>query len=146
MSESFKNDEQINGGLIAARILNRLPRVARERLVYAIEAAAPSVLEKIEANLVSISDISKLPQASIKALISKAEHKDLMLIAQGSDEVVRKTVFQNLPEEKISLIRKDLEVIKNASESEVEEAQRKIVSILEEIGEAQKKPLPRAIA
>lgn len=116
-------DEQINGGLIAAKILSRMPTVRRERLLARISTAAPQVLSKIELNLVELGTLSK--QAT-SIIIEKANQKEVAAIT-------RTTLFANIPERRKAVIQAELRNIEKATPAELQHSKEKILELIEEL-------------
>jgi len=126
-------DEQINGGLVAARILSKMPRANRERIVNAIAKAAPSVLEKIEVNLVELGMLSKTASSTIIKEASKAE----------VIKMTKTTLFADIPEKRKSEIQAELKTIEQATPAELQHSKEKIIELIEELKE--EKPPARII-
>lgn len=116
-------DEQINGGLIAAKIISRMPQARRERILEAIAVAAPKVLSKIELNLMELGALSK--QAA-STLVNQANQKEIAAIT-------RTTLFANIPEKRKASIQAELKSIESATPAELQHSKEKIIELIEEL-------------
>lgn len=116
-------DEQINGGLIAAKIISRMPQARRERILEAIAVAAPKVLSKIELNLMELGALSK--QAA-STLVNQANQKEIAAIT-------RTTLFANIPDKRKASIQAELKSIESATPAELQHSKEKIIELIEEL-------------
>ena len=101
-------DEKVDGARIAAQILMRLPAAAQERIVQAMNTAAPQALKKVQEKMVTIEDLSQLSAKSIQVLLREIDHRDLINALAGASEAVREAVYQSIPERKQRIIADDI--------------------------------------
>jgi flagellar motor switch protein FliG len=128
-------DEKVDGARIAAQILMRLAPAAQERIVQAMNAAAPQALKKVQEKMVTIEDLSQLSAKSIQVLLREIDHRDLVNALAGASESVREAIYQSIPERKQKIIAEDISYARELSPAEVVSAQKRIVVKLDELKE-----------
>ena len=126
-------DEQVNGAKIAADILRAMPTASRERLLKAVETQDPSILVKITDNLFNFNDIASLTSQGIQTLIAAVDQKDLVFSLKTASVEVKEALFANMSERKSRMITEDLQSLGKVKLSEVEECQRRILKILDDL-------------
>jgi hypothetical protein len=118
-------DEQINGGLVAAKIISRLPRARRERILEAIAVTAPRVFSKIELNLMELEALSK---QSASTLLNQANQQEIA-------EITGTTLFANISEKRKATIQAELRRIELATPAELQHSKEKIIELIEELNQ-----------
>lgn len=126
-------DEKVDGAQIASRILNAMPAGHKEKLVQAIKAADPQIARKIEDNLLSFDDIAELTPKSIQALLRVVEHRDLIVGLKTASDPVKENLFRNMSLGKRRLVEEDFAALPMLPQSEVSQAQARILKKLEEL-------------
>lgn len=124
-------DEKVNGPRIAAQILKSMSLPSKERLVQAIEQKAPRLAEKITENLFRFDDIADLTPQGVQVLIKEIEHDDLVLSFKLASVEVQGTFLKNMSERKRALTQSDIEALPPVKKSEVEDAQKRILTKLD---------------
>jgi flagellar motor switch protein FliG len=130
----FENeDEKVNGPRIAAQILKNMKLSSKEKIVKAIEKRSPGLAKSINENLFRFDDITELTPQGIQTLVKEAEHDDLVLSLKLASPKAREVILQNMSERKKNLVESDFESLGQVRKSEVEEAQKRILGILEQL-------------
>jgi flagellar motor switch protein FliG len=128
-----QKDEKIDGAKIAADILKALPTAKRERLLQSVAQQAPALSIKISDNLFNFNDIAKLTSKGVQTLIAAIDHKDLVLSFKTASEEVKEIFLNNMSERKAKLVNEDFLSLGKTKLSEVEDAQKKILKILDDL-------------
>lgn len=129
----MSKDEAVNGAKIAADILSRMDSSTQERLVKNIEQAAPELAIKIHENLFSFDDIAALPDRGIQILAQSVNHHDLVLSLKKAQPTTKEKVYQNVSERKRNLLQDDEGTLSSVKSSEVDAAQKRVLSTLDEL-------------
>lgn len=121
-------DEKVDGAKIAAQILNRMPKINKERLLSNIAKNDPKISEKIEDKLLLLAT----PQKSLSP-ISK---ETAVLSTETTDAELRSLVTNLSQSEKLELLKGLME---REGGVDAETAKKRLLSILEELGVAKPK-------
>ncbi|MDZ4784805.1 MAG: FliG C-terminal domain-containing protein, partial [bacterium] len=125
--------EKVDGPRIAAQILKTLRFSHKERLVQAIVAKAPTLARKIVASLFNFDDISELTPQGIQTLIKEVDHSDLVLSFKLTSNTTQKVILENMSERKRNMLQSDFESLPPVKKAEVEDAQKRILTKLDEL-------------
>lgn len=128
-----KEDEKVDGAKIAAEILTRMPTPHREKVMKAIEKADPEIAVKVTEKMFNFSDIASLTPQGAQVLINAIEHKDLVISLKTAAPEVKEIFFGNMSERKAEMVREDFRALPKVRVSDVEDAQRRILKILDEL-------------
>lgn len=123
----MSRDEQVDGSRIAAKILNSMPPSHKRKLLARIKDKSPEAFRKIEDNVFVFEDIKNLTDQGLQRLIKEVDHNDLVLSLKLADEEVKRALFRNMSQRKLSVVMEDLSLLKPTPVAEVEEAQKRII-------------------
>ncbi|MCO6432664.1 MAG: hypothetical protein J5J00_17565 [Deltaproteobacteria bacterium] len=126
-------DEKVDGPKIAAQILSRMPSSHREKLMKAIALSDPNAAKKIATNIVTFDDIAELTSQSIQVLIKEVDHYDLVVSLKLAKENVKAALFANMSARKKQVVEEDFTTLPPKKISEVEEAQKRITSKMDQL-------------
>lgn len=126
-------DEKVDGPKIAASIINSMPSERRERLLSAIQKAAPETFREVKANIFSFDDLPNVIGNGLQVLIRECDHEDLVLVLRHSSNAIRATLFANMSERKRSSVIEDLEQLGNVSAQKVTAAKDRLLARIEEL-------------
>ena len=128
-------DEYVDGPAAAARILDHMNPANKEKIMKEINRLDPGLAHKIELNLSNFDDIIELTPQSIQLLIQKVEHSDLVLSMKMISQEAREALISNMSQRKRQTVEEDISALPPCRLSDVEEAQRRILNILEQLRE-----------
>lgn len=123
----------MDGAKIAAQILSKMPVANRERLLKAMESKDPDIVVKVQDNLFDFNDIATLASQGVQILIKSIEHSDLVLSLKTASAEVKNAFFTNMTERKAALVKDDFNALPKVKLSDVEDAQRRILKILDDL-------------
>lgn len=130
----FENeDEKVNGPRIAAQILKNMKLSSKEKIVKAIEKRSPGLAKSINDNLFRFDDIIELTPQGVQTLVKEVEHDDLVLSLKLASPKAKEVILQNMSERKKNLVESDFESLGQVRKSEVEDAQKRILGVLEQL-------------
>lgn len=118
----------IGGPKTAANILNLFEGSMQENAMDQIRNNDMELAEVIEENMLTFDDLTRLDDRSIQALLSEVNAKDLMLALKGTGEASREKFLRNMSSRAADMMRDDLEVSGPVRLSEVETAQKEVVT------------------
>lgn len=126
-------DEPVDGGRVAAKILNCMPDSKKKRLLESIKESSPKAFQRIEENVFSFDDIPSVTARGLQKLVKEISHNDLVLSLKTASQSVREALLQNMSDRKRQIVVEDLESLGPKLKSEVEEAQKRIIQKLDEL-------------
>lgn len=129
-------DESVNGGRLAAQILNHMEPGNRQRILRAIREKDPQAFQRIEGGLFTFNDIPTITAAGLQRLIKEIDHNDLVLALKMADEAIKQSLFDNMSERKLSIVLDDLDMTGATPQAEVLAAQQRILTIIDKLREA----------
>ncbi|MCB0332999.1 MAG: hypothetical protein KDD55_05830 [Bdellovibrionales bacterium] len=126
-------DEPIDGARVAAMILNEMRPDQKERLVAVLHERAPELAAKIEENLFRFDDIIEISGKGLQTLLGAIDHHDLVLSLKTAKDETKKILLQNMSDRKRQMVKEDFNALPATRLAEVEEAQRRILEILDKL-------------
>jgi flagellar motor switch protein FliG len=126
-------DEPVDGPRIAAEILKKMPLKDQDRLVKAIQQAAPDAAQKIQENLFSFEDIADLTVQGLQVLVREIDHQDLVRALKKASPKLKTAFFNNMTDRKRQLVQEDFEALPQLKASDVDEAQKRIIAKVDEL-------------
>ena len=130
---SDTKDEIVDGPAVTARILNNMSESRRKSLLAKMTAKDPSVIKRIADKLISFSDIAYLDDRGVQLLIKETKHETLVTSLKLASDATFQTLLSNMTERKRSIVLEDLQSLPKMPRSQVEEAQKLIVQVLDEL-------------
>jgi flagellar motor switch protein FliG len=130
---SKPEDETVDGAAIAAKILQAMPQEHRGKLLKAIEEKDPQISLKVADNMFNFDDIASLTAQGIQVLLSAIDHRDLVMSFKTASAPVKEIFLTNMSERKAAIVNDDFLTLGKVKLSDVEDAQRRILKILDEL-------------
>lgn len=119
-----------------ADIMNFLDGPAEQRIMSGIKESSPELGENIQDLMFIFDDIIEVDGRSIQTLLREVPSETLLLALKGADEPIREKFFTNMSKRAAELMRDDLEAKGPVRVSEVEAAQKEILSIARRMAES----------
>lgn len=129
----MSGDEKIEGGKIAAKILNSMPAAKKQRLLEAIRGKNSEAYQHIEENILNYEDIVEIADRGLQLLIKEVDHKDLVLSLKLASAEVKSALFRNMSQNKACIVKEDFAALPPTPRAEVEGAQKRIVQKIDEL-------------
>lgn len=126
----------LGGTKCAANIMNFLDTAVESQLMESIKEADEDLAQEIQDLMFVFDNLADVDDRGIQALLREVSSESLILALKGADEVVREKVFTNMSKRAGELLRDDLEAKGPVKISEVEAAQKEILSIARRMAEA----------
>jgi len=118
------------GGLkTAAGILNFIDSSIESELMDKVRELEPGMGQEIENLMFVFENLLDVDDRNIQVLLREISSDTLVIALKGADEQVREKLFKNMSKRAADMLRDDLEVKGPVRVSEVEVAQREILSI-----------------
>ncbi|WP_193452153.1 flagellar motor switch protein FliG [Pseudomonas nitroreducens] len=120
----------------AADIMNYLDSSVEGALMDAIREVDEDLSGQIEDLMFVFDNLADVDDRGIQALLREVSSDVLVLALKGSDESIREKIFRNMSKRAAELLRDDLEAKGPVRVSEVEGAQKEILTIARRMAES----------
>ncbi|MEE9100835.1 MULTISPECIES: flagellar motor switch protein FliG [Pseudomonas] len=120
----------------AADIMNFLDSSVEGTLMDAIREVDEDLSGQIEDLMFVFDNLADVDDRGIQALLREVSSDVLVLALKGSDEAIREKIFRNMSKRAAELLRDDLEAKGPVRVSEVESAQKEILTIARRMAES----------
>ncbi len=127
---------KIGGPKRAAEILGRLDAGVESQILDKIREIDADLGLKIEDLMVVFENLLDLSDRDIQALMREISSETLMMALRGADEAVRNKIMGNMSRRAADLLRDDLENMPPVKLTDVEAAQKDIMSTAKRLAEA----------
>ncbi len=126
---------KIGGPKRAAEILGRLDAAVEGQILDKIKEVDADLGDKIEELMVVFENLLGLSDRDIQTLLREIASDQLLVALRGADEAVRHKIMSNMSKRAAELLRDDLEAMPPVKLSQVEEAQKEIMSTAKRLAE-----------
>ena len=125
------------GGLkAAADILNAMETSREAELMTAIRSQDATLVGRIEELMFVFEDLADLDDRSMQALLREVPSARLVIALKGAEPAVREKIFANMSKRAAEMLRDDLEVKGPVKLSEVDAAQKEVLTIARKLADA----------
>jgi flagellar motor switch protein FliG len=125
------------GGIdTAANILNYIDGSISEIMMEEVSETDSELSQKIQDKMFVFSDLIEVDDRGIQALLREVSTDQLLLALRGVDDALKEKIFGNMSKRAAEMLRDDLEAAPPTKLSEVEQAQKDILSIARKLADA----------
>lgn len=125
------------GGIkCTADIMNFLDTSAESQLIEALREVDEDLAQEIQDLMFVFDNLSEVDDRGIQALMREISSDVLILALKGADEAIKLKIFGNMSSRAADLLKDDLEAKGPVKVSEVEAAQKEILSIARRMSDA----------
>jgi flagellar motor switch protein FliG len=128
--------KQIGGFKTAAEIMNNLDSSIETGLMEAIKEIDEDMGAQISDLMFVFDNLKDVDDRGIQALLREVSSEVLILALKGADEDLKEKIFKNMSKRAAELLRDDLEAKGPVRVSEVEAAQKEILTIARRMADA----------
>lgn len=137
IQELFENNGTIEisglGGITTvANILNSVSKDAEEQILVAIEENDSDIVAQIKESMFIFENLLAVSDRDTQTLLRDLSNDDLILALKGASEEMQAKIFRNMSSRAAELLKDDLEAKGPVRLSEVETAQRTILTAAKE--------------
>ncbi|MEW6236017.1 MAG: flagellar motor switch protein FliG [Candidatus Omnitrophota bacterium] len=126
----------IGGIQAAAEMVNRLSRDKQKTLIESLESENPELAAEIKKLMFTFNDIQFLDDRLIQVFLREVDFRELAIALKDAKEEVQSKIFRNVSSRAADNLREDMEFMGPMKPKWIEEAQRKILSIISRIKES----------
>jgi flagellar motor switch protein FliG len=119
----------VGGAKVAAEILNFVDTSIEAELMDQLKETNAELGQEIQDLMFVFDNLAGLDDAAVQTLLREVSSENLLLALKGADESMKEKFFKNMSKRAAEMMRDDLEAKGPVRVSEVESAQKEIVSI-----------------
>ncbi|MDH3641308.1 MAG: flagellar motor switch protein FliG [Gammaproteobacteria bacterium] len=127
---------QLGGRRTAAEIMNNLENNAEEEVMESIRESDESLGDEIQELMFVFDNLNLVDDRGIQTLLREVSSENLVLALKGADEPLREKIFGNMSKRAAELLQDDMEAKGPVRVSEVEVAQKEILTIARKLADA----------
>jgi len=117
----------------AVEILNLVDRKSEMRILDALKNSEPKLAKEIMKNMIVFEDIVMLDDRSIQKVMREVDSYELAKALKSVDIEVQDKIFRNMSKRAAGMLKEDMEYMGPIRLKDVEEAQMKIISIIQHL-------------
>lgn len=128
-SGSSTQSSAMGGSKVAAEIMNNVDSTLEADIMAAISEADETLAEEIQDLMFVFDNLGEVDDRGIQTLLREVSSEVLITALKGSDETMQEKIFKNMSKRAAELMRDDLEAKGPVRVSDVEAAQREILTV-----------------
>ena len=113
----------------AAEILNTVAKDTSQQIIEALDEQDPPLSQEIQENMFVFENLLDVDDRGIQALVREITSDTLVVALKGADEEMQQKIFNNMSKRAAELLLSDLEAKGPVRISDVETAQKEIVTV-----------------
>ncbi len=126
----------LGGAKVAANILNFIENAKQTAVIESIRKSDEQLSEKIQDLMFVFDNLLEVDDRGMQELLRTVPSDRLLLAMKGADPELREKIFKNMSQRAAETLREDLEARGPVKLSDVEAAQKEILSIARKLSEA----------
>ncbi|GMR19940.1 MAG: flagellar motor switch protein FliG [Gammaproteobacteria bacterium] len=126
----------VGGIKTAANILNFMETSTESEIIEKVRESDSGLAERIEELMFVFEDLVTVDDKGIQALLREVSSESLVVAMKGASEGIKEKIFNNMSKRASEMLRDDLEVKGPVRLSEVEAAQKEILSTARKMADA----------
>ncbi|MCG8429177.1 MAG: flagellar motor switch protein FliG [Chromatiales bacterium] len=125
------------GGIkTASDILNLVDGAIESSIMEQITTTDQDLAQEIQDNMFVFDNLIDIDDRGIQTLLREVASDQLLLALRGADEALKEKIFKNMSKRAAEMLRDDLEAAPPARLSDVEAAQKEILSVTRRLADA----------
>lgn len=134
--ESSVRSSSVGGIKTAADILNFVDGTSEASIMEGIKNVDEDLGQEIEDSMFVFDNLAGVDDRGIQALLREVSSDILIVALKGADDEVKDKILKNMSKRAAEMLRDDLEASGPVKLSEVEDAQREILSVARRMAES----------
>ena len=127
---------EIGGTKYMAGILNLVDRSTEKFIMDELFRRDPKLAEEIRDRMFVFEDIAQLEPVHIQRFLQDAESSDLIVAIKGCPKEIADVFYENMSTRQRQTLEEESKYMHGVKMSDVEEAQKKLVSLVRTLGES----------
>jgi flagellar motor switch protein FliG len=126
----------LGGVKTAANILNLVEGTIESGIIEQVTSADQDLAQEIQDNMFVFENLIDIDDRGIQTLLREVASDQLLLALRGAEEGLKEKIFRNMSKRAAEMLRDDLEAAAPARLSDVEAAQKEILSVTRRLADA----------
>lgn len=135
-SASNIKSSAVGGVKTAANILNNMDSSMEAAILAKVKEADTDLGQKIQDQMFVFENLLDVDDRGIQLLLREVSSENLLLAMKAADEAMREKIFKNMSKRAAEMLRDDLEAKGPVRLSEVEAAQKEILTVARRLTES----------
>ena len=135
-SGSSTQSSAMGGTKVAAEIMNNVDSTLESDIITAITEVDEELAEEIQDLMFVFDNLVDVDDRGIQTLLREISSEVLITALKGADESMQEKIFKNMSKRAAELLRDDLEAKGPVRVSDVETAQREILTVARKMAES----------
>ncbi len=140
----FGTELSVAGGVDSvAQILNNTSRSSEKNILESLSERDPELALQVKALMFVYDDLINLTDRDLQRILVEIEQRDLAVSLKGASEALKSKLLSNISQRASDAILEELDLMGPVRVSDVEEAQRRIIDIAQQLEEQEEISLTR---
>ena len=126
----------MGGVKAAANILNLVEGTVESSIMEQVSNADQDLAQNIQDNMFVFENLIDIDERGIQTLLREIASDQLLLALRGADDALKEKIFNNMSKRAAEMLRDDLEAAPPARLSDVEAAQKEILTVTRRLADA----------
>ncbi|MDO9372639.1 MAG: flagellar motor switch protein FliG [Gammaproteobacteria bacterium] len=126
----------VGGVKTAANILNNMDGTLEADLLAKVKETDADLGQKIQDNMFVFENLLEVDDRGIQTLLREVSSENLLLALKAADQAMKDKIFKNMSKRAAEMLRDDLEAKGPVKLSEVEQAQKEILTVARRMADA----------
>jgi len=126
----------LGGAKAAANILNLVEGAVESGIMEQVIANDQDLAQEIQDNMFVFDNLIDVDDRGIQSLLREVASDQLLLALRGADDALKEKIFKNMSKRAAEMLRDDLEAAAPARLSDVEGAQKEILTVARRLSDA----------
>ena len=140
----FGTELSVAGGIESvAQILNNTSRNGEKNILEALSDRDPELAVQVKALMFVFDDLINLTDRDLQRILVEVEQRDLAVSLKGASDTLKDKLLGNISQRAANAIIEELDLMGPVRVSDVEESQRRIIDIAQQLEEQEEISLTR---
>lgn len=131
-----KQHSATQGIRVVANILNAMDSALQEQTMERVREADSELATKVQEQRYVFDDLLNIPDRDFQIVLRELPTDRLAVALKGADQALRDKVFNNMSKRAADIFKDDMETLGPVKLSDVEEAQKEIVEVVQKLAES----------
>ena len=133
LSKGGGNKSQFGGIPVIAELINNLDKRTMTSIMTRLEDKDPILAVEIKQYIFSFTDLMKIDNRGLQLILRDVQNQTLLLALKNAPEELREKLYGAMSERASAMLRDDLAALGPQKVSDVEKAQKEIVSVVKKL-------------
>ncbi len=135
ISQGKIHQQPVGGVQVVADLINSLDKKTMESVIQRLQEKDPILAEEIRQHMFVFTDIARIDQRGMQLILREVPNEVLLLALKSAPEEVLEKIYSAMSTRAADMLKEDLAALGPQKVSDVEKAQRQIVSIVRRLSD-----------